>query len=129
MKDIYSLNAGDHTAHEEKWGRFNDPPKNFKEVSDEELIRTRVRAYAPTIHEYRQVHHEGKVTSVTLFFNSDDTGWGWSEDYHGKKTRYFIFGLCPGVTHKFRIARNTRKCLNIWKCENCPYEMEVDSSD
>lgn len=89
---------------------YNDPPVNFKEISEEEFAKSQFHNYTFTHVEFRQMIlnedlspgrlTRGKMVQAKLFWFSDDTGIAISADYWKGKIRYFSFGCNHDVEQK-----------------------------
>jgi len=116
--------------HAEKYGRYNDPPPNFKEITEGEFSRSYFMTYSPEFVEWRQIRDDSKKTfthqtSIHLFYYYDGTGLGIVCEFWNNKVRYFKFALCE---HEYT-EENIRMCLHKYTCKKCGYSKTVDSSD
>ena len=91
---------------EKNFGRYNDAPPNFKEISEAEFSQSKFFVYSPEYVEYRQIDpkqispKEKYFLGVRLFYFFDGTGLGMAHDYWAKKVRYFKFTKCEHDTEE-----------------------------
>ncbi len=81
---------------------YNDPPQNFKELTEEQFAQSGFHGARITHVEFRQMLvnddmspgklSRGKLIQARLFWFDDDTGVAISSDYWKGKVRYFSFG-------------------------------------
>lgn len=123
--------------HEEKWGKFNDCPPNFEEITAEEFAQSGFFTWCKEKIEFRQINPakipqdkiKSPITSyisITLFF-MNDPHWHYamSGDYWEKKVRYFRFSEC---IHDYS-EKGVGRCLHQYTCSKCGKQYTVDSSD
>lgn len=89
---------------------YNDPPVNFKEITEADFAKSQFHSYSPTHIEFRQMIlkddlspgklNGGKMVQAKLFWFGDDTGVAISADYWKGKVRYFSFGCNHDVDAK-----------------------------
>ena len=99
---------------------YNDPPVNFKEITEAEFAKSQFHSYTPTHIEFRQMILKddltpgklagGKMVQAKLFWFSDDTGVAISGDYWKGKVRYFSFGCNHDVEQKTFAPGCTPQC-------------------
>lgn len=116
--------------HEKKYGRFNDFPPNFKEITEAEFAGSWFMVYSPKFVEWRKISDKDKKffkyqMSIRLFYYHDNTGLGIVCDNGSSKVRFFSFALCG---HDYE-TKNVGRCLNTYTCKKCGYAETIDSSD
>lgn len=128
--------------HEQKWGRFNDPPTGFKEITAEEFAQSGFFTWCKTKTEYRQVDptriDHSKMLSpvdamlaIQMFYMNHGEHYAISNDYWGKKVRYFTFADCYHEWKEISPAEAggpAYNCYHYYKCTKCNARWEVDSS-
>jgi hypothetical protein len=128
--------------HKEKFGEHNDVPPGWREIPEEEFVRSYFFRYSPEKVEHRQLVNanikceKGRpLVDARLYFFHDGTGVAMMQDFWAGKLRYFAFGCA----HKYQevhgeTARNlgfrfTGNCQHAHICEKCGHRYMVDSSD
>jgi hypothetical protein len=102
---------------------YNDPPVNFKEMTEKEFAQSQFHSHSPVLVEYRQMIVKddlspgkltnGKMISTHLYWFADDTGIAIAADYWKGKIRYFSFGC----NHDLEQRRFTPRC--VLPCKKC----------
>lgn len=134
----------ENDAHEKKWGKYNDPLPNMKEITAEEFAQSGFFTWSITGMEFRQIDpkqfKEGSLLSpVTAFMHckifftnsSHESGFAMTGDYWTKKVRYFKFADC---FHDWKeiSAKDAGKpvfnCYHYCRCSKCGASWEYDSS-
>lgn len=97
--NFHELPVPDQAAHELKWGRSNDFPPGWRELSVEEFSRSGYFHLSPELVQYRQMlsyndgrEHTGPCVSARLEFMPDGTGYAIVGEFWSKKVRFFAFG-------------------------------------
>lgn len=131
-------------AHEAAYGRGNDAPPGFREITAEEFASGLFFVYGFEKVEYRQIKpefvgpDEKYYLGIKLFYFHDGTGVGMaaSQDL-GSRTgvRYFVFGCA----HKYRSIGQTEcrerdiphfgRCWHVNECLECGHIDAYDTSD
>ena len=143
QKLVQALKTPDEIlAHEKKWGRFNDAPPGFKEITAEQFAQSGFFTWCKTAQEFRQIYLTPEQQkdmlapvphglSITMFYMNHDCHFAVASDYYGKKVRYFTFADCY---HDWReiSAKEAGKpafnCYHYCKCSKCGASHEYDSS-
>jgi hypothetical protein len=131
-------------AHEDKWGRYNDPPPNFQPCSANEFWHWHSMYGVYADREFRQFVVPGGpnkwMESVQLFYGAGDTGYGLFtthkyvpsmsgpakvHEVYEYTPHFYKFYLCD---HEVKHLRNVGDCLNEYTCTKCGWTYEVDSS-
>lgn len=99
---------------------YNDPPVNFREITEKEFAQSQFHSYTPALVEYRQMLVKedlspgkltnGKMISAHLFWFHDDCGYAIVGDYWKEKVRYFAFGCNHDLEAKSYKAGETYTC-------------------
>ena len=140
-------------AHAEKWGRYNDVPPNWREVTEAAIASDqRIGMYAPLGTEHRQMRIDtGCYRDVRLWFLPDGTGYATLAEVvtppvspstpAGVATatldrlRWFRFGCDHSMKElgydecQKRNFRHEGRCWHVLECENCGFIEQHDSSD
>lgn len=128
--------------HEEKWGRFNDPPTGFKEITAEQFAQSGFFTWCKEKMEFRQIDPEridqSKLLSpiktffaITMFYMNHGEHYAIANDYWDKKVRYFTFADCYHDWKEISPAEAggpAYNCYHYYKCSKCDAHWEVDSS-
>lgn len=122
--------------HIAKYGRFNDAPPGFKEITKADIARSLFATHSPVCREYRQIMgFEKTALSVTLYYMHDGTGYGMSFDYWNSKVRWFRFG-CEHQYHELTMEEcrkrniyHAGRCWHVRECTLCGHINAVDTSD
>lgn len=87
---------------------YNDPPVNFREITEQQFAQSGFDGQSFTHVEFRQMIlmedlspgklKNGKMIQARLFWYSDETGVAISTDYWKGKVRYFAFGCNHSLT-------------------------------
>jgi hypothetical protein len=127
-------------AHEKKWGRFNDAPPNFTEITADEFAQGGFFTWVKEGIEFRQISPDTidmkKMLSpvkymlgITLFFMNHGDNFGLAQ-YEGK-VRYFKFADCFHEWHEIsakEAGKPAFNCYHYMKCSKCGAQHEYDSS-
>lgn len=129
------------TAHETKWGRFNDAPPGFKEITAEQFAQSGFFTWVKVGQEFRQVCRGVDQTkmltplpemqAITMFYMNHGEHFAIAQDYWGKKVRYFTFADCyhdwKEISAK-EAGKPAFNCYHYCKCTKCGASYEYDSS-
>jgi hypothetical protein len=128
--------------HEKTFGRYNDAPPGWREISEKEFVQGQFFLNPLTKHEFRQILHAGvnsekghALVNARLYFFHDGTGVALMNDCWAGKLRYFAFGC--DHTYREVYGEEARKlglrplgqCDHAYLCDKCDHTMLVDSSD
>ncbi len=128
--------------HEAKWGRFNDCPPGFQEITAEEFAQSGFFTWCKEAQEFRQVDcsklPKGALLSpvqglfaITMFYMNHGEHFALGHDYWAKKVRYFKFADCyhdyVEISAK-EAGKPAFNCYHYYKCSKCGHHWEVDSS-
>lgn len=104
---------------------YNDPPVNFKEITEKEFAQSQFHSYSPVLIEYRQMIvkedlspgklSNGRMLSSHLYWFADDTGIAIVSEHHKGKVRYFSFGCNHALGQKTYEPGKTYTCT---KCKS-----------
>jgi hypothetical protein len=140
---IVSVDSKDETdQHEKDFGRFNDPPPNFTEITAEEFAQSGFFTWCIEAQEFRQIDPAridqnrmlspvSTYLSVKMFFMNHGDGYALAQDYWGKKIRYFKFAKCLHDYQEVSAASLGKPAFNSYhycKCTKCGDLWEYDSS-
>lgn len=128
LKDNYDLTKEERQAHQEAYGRYNDMPRNFRQIDEAEIAQSSFFFEIPVLSEYRQMYTEDRseMIAARLYFMSNGSGYGVGNDYCGEKVLWYRFdGPCD---HEFEVVKASM-CYRELKCTKCDYSYAVDSSD
>lgn len=136
---LTGLTTEELTAHEAKWGRYNDCPSGFIEITAEEFAHSGFFIWCIEMVEHRQILNrvpkgipfEGML-SITLFFMNNGIHFGIANDYQNKKVRYFKFAKCFHNYVEISAAEAGKPAFrnyHYYKCTLCGDQTEMDSSD
>jgi len=132
----FKINWEDEKEMDRLFGRFNDLPPNFKEISEKEFAQSKFFIYSPQKLGFKQVAVRGdndpqkeqkkglESVDLHLYFFHDGSGFALARDYWKGKVRFFYFELCR---HEWETLEN-RMCYHKARCVKCGYIHEVDSS-
>src|SRR5260370_2575384 len=94
-----------------KYGKDNELPPNFREITEEEFAKSKFFTYTPDFWQYRQISKRedcekfkwGKeqrsyVFSLRMAYFFDGTCIAFEHDYWLGKVHYFSFSVCA---HKY----------------------------
>lgn len=142
--DVIRDNNVDIDELEKQFGitSANDPPFNFKEITEEEFAKSHFFVYTPIATGYSQVYLDRangfsseNFRAMRFFFMHDNRGYAMSSDYWEGGIHYYSFGC----SHDYRQlsmqecrARNIThfgRCYHVYECNICHYIDAVDSSD
>jgi len=132
-----AASAEEVKGHEAKFGRFNDAPPGWHEVTEGEIAQSIFASYTPVSREYRQIRSDngGPMLAVNLYFMHDGTGVGMHFDYWGKKVRWYRFGCAHTYKELGVDACRARgiyhggRCYHVNECTTCGHINAYDSSD
>lgn len=130
-------------AHETKWGRYNDAPPNFTEITAEEFARSGFFTWCKVGMEHRQIMPDrignskmlnpitNGVLGISLFYMNHGENFGIANDYWANKVRYFKFADCfhdwKEISAK-EAGKPSLNCYHYCKCSKCGASWEYDSS-
>src|SRR5579864_9259113 len=107
---------------------YNDPPVNFKEITEKEFSQSQFHSYGPSLIEYRQMLvnedlspgklSRGRLLTAFLYWFADDTGVAIVSEHHKGKIRYFSFGC----NHK--LDTKTYQAGQTYTCTKCKSEVK-----
>lgn len=132
-RQLSELKNDEWATHVEKFGRFNDFPPNWKEVSDDEFWGL-FMTYMPHVEEYRQMlpkdRKNAPAIGAKLYFYNDDVGLAMVENYDFKEHKWlppklFKFFICD---HEYIPLPQRFNCLHESRCKKCGHFKSVDSS-
>jgi hypothetical protein len=145
---LVSLTTADEkSTHETKWGGYNDPLPNMKELSEHDFARSCFFTYCHVGLETRQPVWDRKpnqefstknLFSLIGFYTNSPyvSGYVMSADYTSGKVRYFSFTRCNhSYTElsydecKERGIYHAGRCYHVSACSKCGFVNAVDSSD
>jgi hypothetical protein len=136
------LNAGELRKHEAKWGKFNDPPTGFKEITPEQFAQSGFFTWCKVNMEFRQIDSARikpdvllfpakYMLAVTMFYMNHGEHFAIGNDYWEKRVRYFTFAECyhdwKEISPK-EAGGPAYNCYHYYKCTKCGAKNEVDSS-
>lgn len=91
--------------HEEKWGKYNDAPPGWREITEADFVKGMFFTHDPQKIEFRQLMNAeirsedgAPLIDARLYFFHDGTGVALMSDFWAGKLRYFAFGC----DHKWR---------------------------
>lgn len=131
---------------EKKYGRYNDLPANFREITEGEFAHSHFFSYDAEFQTTRhpwssdpaQMAEIGKYnfkSTLKVWFYWDGTGLAMAQEYWDNKIRYFAFG-CEHDYKELSAAEARKegvqhygKCWHVNKCQKCGHVHSVDSSD
>lgn len=102
---------------------YNDPPFNFKPLTEEQFAQSGFRSQGIAAIEFRQMFVNGKMVEARLFWFADGTGVAISSDYWKGKVQYFSFGCNHHFESKTLGANRKQHCD---KCNTDVYESWMD---
>lgn len=123
----------------EKFGGYNDPPPNFKEMTELEWAQSSYFSQDPIHKEFRQfviTGTNGRNTyhNFRLYYMDEHSGYAITNEYYEGKVRVFKFG-CEHRYKELSQAECRDKKINhygnffhVTECENCGHIMCYDSS-
>ena len=139
-----NMTKGARDDHQLKWGRYNDFPPGFKEITAEEFAQSGFFTWCKTGMEFRQPMGWDKLPSgillkpfgngdpaIIMFFMNHDCHFAMAHDYWAKEVRYFTFADCyhDWVEISAEEAGKTAwPCYHYYKCSKCGAQHEQDSS-
>ena len=112
-------------------GRYNDFPKNWTQISEEEFWE-RFAIWHWDMDFRQMLPKDGStMVSARLFWKGDDEGLALVERYDWNKMRhvrptFFRFYLCD---HEWEHVAELGRCYDRYKCKKCGAIKEVDTSD
>lgn len=126
-RDFHTFTTEERTAHEAKYGGYNDFPPNWRRLTEKQFAQGGFFTFSPVLVEYRQMlNHvttrerkplrDQAAMSAKLFYMHDNTGYAITNDYWAGYVRFYAFG-CRGV-HQ-----------NHTTCPECGFAANYDSSD
>lgn len=135
-KPTSNLSDEERAQHEKDYGKYNDFPRNWREISDADMAKSLFFTYSPQLVEHRQMiypwgvdrkDHDRRqgMTSAQLFFMHDGSGFGLVNDFWGGTIQWFEFdGPCD---HEMKVTRS-QMCYTESTCVHCGYHEAIDSS-
>lgn len=128
--------------YKDRMGAHNDPPPNFREISDEEFAELAMFNQGVDKVEFRQINPALTdvpfpwYASIHLNWRADGSGWAISSlpktnPYTGgtakinPKMRYFVFQICD---HEFGPDQGRAMFDHRFVCSKCGYQFGYDSS-
>jgi hypothetical protein len=134
----HTATADEISQHEKDFGKYNDAPPGFTEITAEEFTQSGFFTWCLEKTETRQVLKDrvdrNKMLSevpgylpVTLFYMNHGDHYALSRDYWAKKVRYFKFAKCY---HDYQevSGHSVGNCYHVCKCVKCGDVWEYDSS-
>jgi hypothetical protein len=121
-------------------GSYNDPPPNFREVTEKEIAKSDFFVYSPKFSFFRQIDpdrlswDEKYFLSVHFYGMSDGTGYGIATD-NSSKVRWFRYGCSHKYVEKGskwcseRGITHWGMCYHVYECSECGHVLAQDSSD
>jgi len=101
------------TGHETTYGKNNDLPPNFKEITETEFAQSIFFSYLPEAVEYRQCLipnvNDNCYCGVRFFYFHNGTGIAMTSDYRKGKISYFKFAACNHTFQEIGYARCKRE--------------------
>ena len=141
IKEVSDLKPAERAEHERVFGKFNDFPPNWREVTEAEIAtRSAGRCYSPVLREYRQmgtcVPGGEPLLPATLEYYHDGSGRALHHDYWGRRLRWFMFERCAHTYAELSMAEaraagiyHGGRCYHVNRCTKCGYVNSYDSSD
>lgn len=134
IRDIYELTSEQRIAHEQVYGRYNDYPPNWREVTPAELVvKSLRRLYAPVLMEYRQMGTlqlgAPPMLGATLWFFHDGSGYAEHFDFWEQRIRYFMFAACAHDMVDTSRPMHHASGMHMLRCTKCQYTTSYDTSD
>ena len=130
-------------AQEKTWGRFNDFPPGFKEITAGQFAQSGFFTWCIDKFEFRQPIGWDKLPtgtllkpftggpSIRMFFMNSGEHFAMAQDYYSKEVRYFTFALCyhdwKEISAK-EAGKQAMNCYHYYKCSKCGAENEQDTS-
>ncbi len=134
---------------EKKFGGYNHPLPNMKEITVAEFSHHPFFTYGPAMYGYRQIMPENLPASikaptnggrpcmmdVMFFVLYDGSGIAMHREYTDETVRYFSFAACE---HSYRYPTEEEfakgvprpaRCFHVSICSKCSHVYAVDSSD
>lgn len=108
---LYKLSAIQEDAPD--GSGYNDPPFNFKPMTEEQFAQSGFRSQGIEAVEFRQMFVNGKMVEARLFWFTDATGVAISSDYWKGKVQYYSFGC----NHK--LEAKSYKAGESYHCSKC----------
>jgi hypothetical protein len=109
-----------------EFGKFNDFPPNWKQITEEEFSRSNFSIYMPEYIGFRQMMNKKDMSgfvAANLFFFHDNTGV--AIEHKNGKINYYKFALCE---HEFGEDKGKYMFEHTYTCKKCGYTYTVDSS-
>ena len=111
---------------------YNDFPKGWRKITQEEFVKGPFFSYNPTMAEFRQMYdktqenwHYKPALQAGLYWFHDGTGVAMETDYWKGTITYYAFGCEHEYVHTAKLGR----CYNEYKCSKCDHIQRIDSSD
>lgn len=126
--------------HEAKWGRFNDAPPHFTEITQEEFATSGFFTWCKVGIEFRQICVENidtkkmlapvkYILGITLFYMNHGDNYGMAR--YDDRIRYFKFAHCYHDWKEISAQEAGGPAFNCYhynKCSKCGDTWEYDSS-
>ena len=131
-------NRESELKHEKLWGKYNDAPPNFEEITVEDFAKSMFFTYTPKKIEFRQVlnYKGGHFLNLHMFFFHDNTGIAMHNEFWEGTVTYFKFALCEHEFFELSQMECSKKnikhhgmCWHVYECTKCGYRESQDSSD
>lgn len=142
VRSIYDLSESEKLAHEAKWGKYNDLPAGWTQISEEEFAKSSYFTYGAEVIEYRQMYARDEngdrsfvsnpVISAHLHFFPQNVGFAIVADYWKGKLTFYKFGclhVWGAVPEEKRAGIHLFRCQSASWCAKCQTLNIVDSSD
>lgn len=137
LREVYDLTPEERKSHEEKWGRYNDYPSNWRELTEQEFAQSWFWLYCWNLYEFRQMGDSvrGYQAARLFFLTHFNMGFAMANEWRTGKVRYFQFGCDHAWKEISQAECHTRKishfgrCYHVSVCEKCGNVWAVDSSD
>lgn len=118
-REQHNLTVEEQTAHEAKWGRYNDYPPGWRKLTQKQFAQSLFFTFSPVLVEYRQMLHRSMrhepAVSAHLYFMHDNSGFSIVADYWKGTVNYYAFGC-------------DKPHQNRTMCEKCGFVANYDSS-
>lgn len=139
FKEKSDLSKEEQQAHEAQYGKYNDFPPGWQEITEAQFAQSHFFTYAPRLIEFRQMTNPlwplqtAPAVQAHLQFMHDHTGYAIVSEFWGKKIHFFKFGC----QHEFvdAAAELKRRQIKLFSqqhasyCPKCGFLGITDSSD
>ena len=146
---VYELKPADldkeaTLKHKETYGGYNDPPPNWKRITEEQFAKSDYFTYGFVRSEYRQFVNPEKdeldskyqgMISVQLLYMHAGHGYAIHNDWMNDRICYYRFGCehkYVGLDQQECRRRNIPhygRCYHVSECSICGHIYSCDSSD